>query len=92
MVQKVFGICEAKNGTETDELLQVGTGGHWRAWWGLGKGGKRLLNKFEMEGFVAQKRFWNLVGEKVLCGIGESHLRKRVTSSESIRLCMKKIS
>ena len=25
MVQKVFGICEAKNGTETDELLQTGT-------------------------------------------------------------------
>ena len=27
MVQKVFGICEAKNGTETDELVpeQVGT-------------------------------------------------------------------
>ena len=24
MVQKVFGIREAKNGTETDELLQAG--------------------------------------------------------------------
>ena len=23
MVQKVFGICEAKNGTETNELLQT---------------------------------------------------------------------
>ena len=32
MVQKVFGICEAKNGTETDELLQTGTKGHQRIW------------------------------------------------------------
>ena len=24
MVQKVFGICEAKSGTEIDELLQAG--------------------------------------------------------------------
>ena len=28
----MFGICEAKNGTETDELLQTGTGGHQRIW------------------------------------------------------------
>ena len=28
MVQKVFGIREAKNGTETDELLQAGAVGH----------------------------------------------------------------
>ena len=28
MVQNVFGICEAKNGTETDELLQAGSYGH----------------------------------------------------------------
>ena len=27
---------------------------------------QRLLNKFEMEGFVAQKGLWNLFGEKVL--------------------------
>ena len=27
MVQKVFGICEAKNGTETSELLQTRTDG-----------------------------------------------------------------
>ena len=30
MVQKVFEIREAKNGTETDELLQTGTDGHQR--------------------------------------------------------------
>ena len=30
MVQKVFGIREAKNGTEIDELLQTGTDGHQR--------------------------------------------------------------
>ena len=28
MVQKVFGICEAKKGTETDERLQAGADGH----------------------------------------------------------------
>ena len=32
MVQKVFGMCEAKNGTETDELLQAWTDGHQKAW------------------------------------------------------------
>ena len=32
MVQKVFGVREAKNGTETDELLQTGTDGHQRIW------------------------------------------------------------
>ena len=32
MVQKVFGIREAKGGTETDELLQTGTDGHQRVW------------------------------------------------------------
>ena len=32
MVQKVFGICEAKTGTETNELLQSGTDGHQRIW------------------------------------------------------------
>ena len=32
MVQKVFGTCEAKNGTETFELLQTGTGGYQRIW------------------------------------------------------------
>ena len=28
MAQNVVWICEAKNGTETDELLQAGAGGH----------------------------------------------------------------
>ena len=28
MVQKVFGIWEAKNATETDERLQAGADGH----------------------------------------------------------------
>ena len=32
MVQKVFGVREAKNGTETDELLQTGTDGIQRIW------------------------------------------------------------
>ena len=27
-----FGTCEAKKGTETDELLQTGTDGHQRVW------------------------------------------------------------
>ena len=30
MVQKVFRICEAQNGTETSELLQTGTNEHQR--------------------------------------------------------------
>ena len=32
MVQKVFGIREARNGTKNDELLQAGASGHKRAW------------------------------------------------------------
>ena len=32
MAQKVFGICEAKNGTETGELLQTGKDGHQIVW------------------------------------------------------------
>ena len=32
MVQKVYGICEEKNGTQTGELLQTGTDGHQRIW------------------------------------------------------------
>ena len=32
MVQNVFVICEAKNGTTTDELLQTWTDGHQRIW------------------------------------------------------------
>ena len=87
MAQKVFWICEAQNGTKTDELLRpMGTQGYgnmlkriqvledggvpakeatnWRI-----EGQKRrvtrkeyqrLLNKFEMEGLMAQKGLWNL--------------------------------
>ena len=32
MVQKVFGIRGAKNGIETDELLQTAIEGHQRIW------------------------------------------------------------
>ena len=32
MVLKVCGICEAKNGTETNELLQTGADGYPRIW------------------------------------------------------------
>ena len=46
MVQRVFGIREAKNGTEADELLQTGTDGHQRVWQHVEKdpslGGKKL--------------------------------------------------
>ena len=54
MVQNVFGICEAQNGTEANKLLQAGTDGHprtWKSveensspgeWWGSSKGGKKL--------------------------------------------------
>ena len=30
MVQEVLGLCEAKNGTEIDELLQAGASRHKR--------------------------------------------------------------
>ena len=30
VAQKMFGICEAKNGTEIDELLQAGASRHLR--------------------------------------------------------------
>ena len=32
MVQEMFWLREAKNGAETDELLQTGTDGHPRVW------------------------------------------------------------
>ena len=52
------------------------------------KENRRLLNEFEMGGFMAQKGPWNLAREnaagerEVLC------LRKKVTLSESTRPCM----
>ena len=50
---------------------------------------QRLSNKFEVEGFMVPKR---IMLEKRCCRIGESYLRKRVTSLENTRLCMKKTS
>ena len=53
-MQNIFGLCEAKNVTEIDELLQAGAGGHKRArqdvktdsgsggWQGSGQGGENL--------------------------------------------------
>ena len=96
MVQKVFGICEAKNGTETDELLQAGAVGHPRMYgnmlkriqvledgrvpaaearsWRIEGPQKitrieyqRLLNKFEMEGFMAPEKDCRM-GERVTKG------------------------
>ena len=32
MVQKVLGICEAKNWTKAHKLLHAGTDGHQRIW------------------------------------------------------------
>ena len=52
---------------------------------------QRLLNKFEMEGFMAHKGLWNLA-EVICCRIEESGLREKVMSLESIRPCMKKTS
>ena len=31
VAQKMFGICEAKNGTEIDELLQAGASRHLKS-------------------------------------------------------------
>ena len=50
---------------------------------------QRLLNKFEMEGFMTQKDY-GISLENKCCRIVESYLRKRVTSLEHFRLCMKK--
>ena len=100
LVQKVFGTCEAKNGTEIDELLQTGTDGHQRIWKNAennsnfrrrkspspggteleNKGRKqkitrkeyqRLVNKFEMEGLMAENGLWNLAKEKIMKERGE---------------------
>ena len=97
LVQEMRGLCEAKDGTEIDDLLQAGASRHKRArqdvktnsgprkedgripakkardrkiegqqsritW----KEYKRLLNEFEIEGFIAQKGFWNLARQKRL--------------------------
>ena len=40
IVQKMLGVCEAKNGTKADELLDAGTDVHQRIW----QNGERKLN------------------------------------------------
>ena len=86
-MQEVLGLCEAKNGTKIDELLQGGASEHKRAWQyvetnsnsrrrqgsrprgnkGKVEGQKEYQrNKFEMEGFMAQKGLWNLARNKAL--------------------------
>ena len=94
MVQKVFGICDAKNGIETNELLQTRTDGHKGIWQNVEENSnsrrrqspiqagkkwriegqhkkitrkeyQRLVNKFEMEGFMGQMGLWNVAKEKV---------------------------
>ena len=32
MMQEMLRLCEAENGTKTDEVLQAGASGHTRAW------------------------------------------------------------
>ena len=83
LVQKVFGICEEKNGTNIDELLQARAVWHERIWQkSRNKGIRGFLKKFEMEGFM----------EKRCCGTEERCLRKKVTLLENRRPCMKRIS
>ena len=48
-------------------------------------------NKFEMDGFMAQKGLWNLAREKILRERGALP-NEEVTPLESTRLCMKNIS
>ena len=71
MVQKVFGIYEAKNGTDTDELLQTGKDGHQRIWQDVEE--IQILE----EGRVPAKetKNWRIEGEK-----------KRITRKEYQRL------
>ena len=74
MVQKVFGICEAKNGTETDELLHTGTNGHRR----IGKMMKRIQILEEGRVPAKETKNWRIEGEK-----------KRITRKEYQRLLNK---
>ena len=68
VVQKVFGICEAKNGTETMKLLQTGTDGHQRIWQML----KRIQTLEEGRVPVKEAKNWRMNEENFL-----SRLRKR---------------
>ena len=52
---------------------------------------QRLLNMFDMEGFMAQKGLWNLARNKALQGRGALP-QEKVTPLESLRLCTKAVS
>ena len=60
MVQKVFGIREAKNGTETDELLQTGTDGHQRMWQHVEENSNSRRQQSPSQG----GRKWRIEGQK----------------------------
>ena len=122
LVQEMFGLCEAKNGTKIDELLQAGASyvqksmarcSHdvrFSKMAGPAKEAKleklkdekrritrkeyqRLLNKFEMEGFIAQKRLRNLAKKKPKrCKTEVPCPGKKEMPSESTRQGMKKTS
>ena len=50
MVQNVFGICDAKNGIETNELLQTRTDGHQRIWQNAEKNSNSRRRKSPSQG------------------------------------------
>ena len=52
MVWKMVRIREAKNGTQTDELLQAGTDGYPRAWQNV----EKEFNSWKMEGFQQRRQ------------------------------------
>ena len=69
----MFGLCKTENGTQIDELLEDGRVpvkdekiGKLRDKKITRKEYQRLLNKFEMEAFMAQKGVWNLARNKAL--------------------------
>ena len=51
---------------------------------------QRLVNKFEMEGLMAQKVLWNLAKEKIMKERGESCQMKKVILQENTALCTRK--
>ena len=61
MVQKVFGTCEAKNGTETNELLQTGTDGHPRVWQNVEENSS-LGRRWRVP--AKEARSWRIEGQK----------------------------
>ena len=60
MVHKVFGICEAKNGTETNELLLTGTDGHQRIW----QNAENNSNSGRRQGPAKVAQNWRIEGQK----------------------------